>query len=271
MKITFIGGGNMAAAMIGGMLARGFAPADLCAVDVQDTARDRLVKDFGIATYASPDLPARQSDVLILAVKPQQMAAAAKGLRPVIQKQLVLTIAAGIRTADLSRWLGGYRNIVRAMPNTPALVRAGITGLYALPEVSESCRQAAQNLLDAVGLTVWLDSEDHLDAVTALSGSGPAYVFYFLEALQEAGRAMGLPLAASRALSLHTLAGAARLASESPEPPETLRARVTSKGGTTERALNEMEASQVKQHLVAAICAAQVRSRELGDEFGRVA
>ena len=271
MKITFIGGGNMAAAMITGMLARGMAAADLRAVDVQEETRERLTKDFGIATHAAADLPARQSDVLILAVKPQQMAEVAKGLRPLIQKQLVLTIAAGIRTADLCRWLGGYRNIVRAMPNTPALVGAGIAGLYALPEVSEAGRQTAQSLLDAVGSTVWLDSEDHLDAVTALSGSGPAYVFYFLEAMQEAGRAMGLPDAASRALSLQTLAGASRLAAESPEPPATLRARVTSSGGTTERALKEMEAGHVKQHLVAAICAAQARSRELGEQFGKAA
>jgi pyrroline-5-carboxylate reductase len=268
MKITFIGGGNMASAMIGGMLARGFAASDIMAVDIVQSARERLTKDFGIVAYADFQEPAQQSQVLILAVKPQQMAEVAKILRPLITKQLVVTIAAGIRTADLSRWLGGYNNIIRAMPNTPALVRAGIAGLYALPEVGEAERQVAQRLLDAVGQTVWLNEESHLDAVTALSGSGPAYVFYFLEAMQEAGRVMGLPTEASRALSLQTLAGAAKLAAESEESPATLRARVTSKGGTTERALNEMEAKAIKQHLIAAICAAQTRSRELGDEFG---
>ncbi|MES2353330.1 MAG: pyrroline-5-carboxylate reductase [Pseudomonadota bacterium] len=268
MRITFIGGGNIAAAMIGGMIARGFAIADICAVDIFPAARERLAKEFGITTYAEFAEPAKQSDVLIFAVKPQQMAEVAKGLRQTIAEQLVLTIAAGIRTADLSRWLGGYRNLVRAMPNTPALVRAGVTGLYALPEVNENGRQTAQQLLEAVGQTVWLNEEDQLDAVTALSGSGPAYVFYFLEALQAAGNAMGLSPEVSRILSLQTLTGAGRLALESTDSPETLRARVTSKGGTTERALNEMEASLVKQHLIAAICAAQVRSRELGDEFG---
>ena len=268
MKITFIGGGNMAAAMIGGMLARGFAVGDIHAVDVIDTARERLRRDLSIGTYAAADQCAPASDVVILAVKPQQMSAAARTLRPLIRQQLILSIAAGIRTADLSRWLGDYRNIVRAMPNTPALVRAGVSGLYAMAQVSQTQRNAAQSLLDAVGETVWLDDESQLDAVTALSGSGPAYVFYFLEALQEAGRAMGLPEAASRALSLHTLLGAAKLAAASSEPAETLRARVTSKGGTTERALDEMEARQVKQHLIAAIRAAEARSRELGDEFG---
>ena len=268
MKIAFIGGGNMAAAMIGGMIARGVAASDIQAVDINEAARERLAKDFGVATFAAFEEPAAQSDVLILAVKPQQMAEVAKALRPVVAKQLILTIAAGIRIADLSRWLGGYRNVVRAMPNTPALVRAGISGLYALPEVSEDGREAVQRLLDAVGETVWVAEESQLDAVTALSGSGPAYVFYFLEAMQEAGRVMGLPPEASRLLSLQTLAGAAKLASESSEPPATLRAKVTSKGGTTERAINEMEAKAIKQNLVTSICAAQVRSRELGDEFG---
>ena len=271
MKITFIGGGNMAAAMIGGMLTRGFAPADIQAVDVAPAARERLATEFGIAAHATADEAVGASDVVILAVKPQQMAEVAKALRPYIGRQLVVTIAAGIRTADLSRWLGGYRNIVRAMPNTPALLRAGVAGLYALSDVNESGRQSAQDILDAVGLTVWLDREEQLDAVTALSGSGPAYVFYFLEAMQEAGRAMGLPDAAGRTLSLQTLVGAARLAAESGESPETLRACVTSRGGTTERALTDMQSNNVKQHLIAAIFAAEARSRELGDEFGKVA
>ena len=271
MKITFIGGGNMAAAMIGGMLARGFAAADIQAVDVAQAARDRLATEFGVAAHTTADQAVSVSDVVILAVKPQHMAEAAKALRPLLGGQLVVTIAAGIRTGDLSRWLGGYRNIVRAMPNTPALVRAGAAGLYALPDVGASDRRSAQDILGAVGLTVWLDREEHLDAVTALSGSGPAYVFYFLEAMQEAGRAMGLPETASRVLSLQTLVGAAQLAAESTESPETLRARVTSKGGTTERALAKMQSNNVKQQLVAAICAAEARSRELGDEFGKVA
>jgi len=268
MRILFIGGGNMAAAMIGGMIARGVAAADIQAVDVLDAARDRLIQDFGILTHATFEVPSKESDVLILAVKPQQMATVAKALYPSITNQLVLTIAAGIRTSDLSRWLGGYGNIVRAMPNTPALVRAGVAGLYARSEVTENGRLAAQQLLDAVGQTVWLDDENQLDAVTALSGSGPAYVFYFLEAMQMAGQSMGLSAEVSRVLSVQTLVGAAKLASESPESPETLRARVTSKGGTTERALNEMEAREVKAHMIAALQAAQVRSRELGDEFG---
>jgi len=268
MRILFIGGGNMAAAMIGGMIARGVATTDIQAVDVLESARERLNKDFGVLTHAAFEAPAIESDVLILAVKPQQMVAVAKALYPSITHQLVLTIAAGIRTSDLSRWLGGYRNIVRAMPNTPALVRAGVAGLYALPEVTENGRRSAQRLLDAVGQSVWLDDENQLDAVTALSGSGPAYVFYFLEAMQMAGQSMGLSADVSRILSIQTLVGAGKLAAESVEPPETLRARVTSKGGTTERALNEMEAREIKRHMIAALHAAQVRSRELGDEFG---
>ncbi|MBA2690635.1 MAG: pyrroline-5-carboxylate reductase [Burkholderiales bacterium] len=270
MKVTFIGGGNMAAAMIGGMLARGFAAADIRAVDVAEAARERLAKDFGIATHATASGCADNSDVVVLAVKPQQMAGVAKQLRLLVGKQLVLTIAAGIRTSDLCRWLGGYRNIIRAMPNTPALVQAGITALYARAEVSQPSRAAAQSLLDAVGETVWLDDESQLDAVTALSGSGPAYVFYFLEALQEAGRSMGLSASVSRVLSLQTLLGAAKLAATGGEAPEVLRARVTSQGGTTERAINEMEANAVKQHMVSAILAAKARSHELGAEFGSV-
>jgi pyrroline-5-carboxylate reductase len=168
----------------------------------------------------------------------------------------------------LSRWLGGYENIVRAMPNTPALVRAGITGLYAAAGVSTAGRDAAQRVMGAVGETVWVEEESQLDTVTALSGSGPAYVFYLLQAMEEAGQLLGLPDETVRRLSQHTVLGAAKLAVQSAEPPAALRARVTSKGGTTEAALARMEAAGVKASVIEAIRAAAVRSQELGRAFG---
>jgi pyrroline-5-carboxylate reductase len=270
MKIAFIGGGNMAAAMIGGMLQQHYHPADIAVIEVSAETRERLERELGVQAHATPTLAVPVADLLIMAVKPQQVRAAAKSIAPFLSDQLVITIAAGITTDTLSRWLGNYRNIVRAMPNTPALVRAGITALFAMPEVIATGRKAAGELLGAVGETVWVDDEHQLDAVTALSGSGPAYVFYFLEAMQEAGRKLGLSEATARKLSEQTFLGAAKLAIQSDETPEVLRARVTSKGGTTEAALQAMESSAVKTHLVTAIEAGAARSRELGHELGRI-
>jgi pyrroline-5-carboxylate reductase len=185
--------------------------------------------------------------------------------------QLVLSIAAGVRVADLSRWLGGHARIVRAMPNTPALVQAGIAGLYAPPAVNQDSRSQAEAVLRAVGGVVWVDDEQGLDAVTAVSGSGPAYVFYFIESLEAAGEALGLNAATARQLALQTFFGAAKLALESGEEPAVLRQRVTSKGGTTERGLATMEAESVKAAIGKAVEAAARRSAELGDELGRLA
>jgi pyrroline-5-carboxylate reductase len=204
----------------------------------------------------------------VLAVKPQQLREAAQALRPLLGRQLVITIAAGVRIRDLSRWLGGYPRIVRVMPNTPALAGAGISGLYAGGAVSAAGRAAAQRILGAVGATLWVGAEDDLDAVTAVSGSGPAYVYYFIEALERAARELGLAASAARRLALETFSGALRLAAHSGEPPATLRDRVTSKGGTTERALASMEAERVQDAIVRAVKAAAARSRELGDELG---
>ena len=269
MRITFLGGGNMGTAMIGGLVARGFPASDIVVIEPAAGARESLASRFGVAVResAGSDLPA--ADALVLAVKPQQMREAVKPLLPLDPATVVVTIAAGIRIANLSRWLGGHEAIVRAMPNTPALVHAGVTGLFAPPAVGAEGRGRAETLLGAVGETVWLPREEDLDAVTAVSGSGPAYVFYFIEALEEAGRGLGLSPEAARKLALGTFLGAARLAKERGEDPAVLRAQVTSTGGTTERALGEMEGAGLKARFVGAVKAACARSRELGDEFGR--
>ena len=207
-------------------------------------------------------------ETVILAVKPQNMQEVALQLAPILKEQLVVSIAAGIRTRDLARWLGTH-NIVRCMPNTPALIRSGVTALYAMPAVKPEQCHHAESILSAVGSTLWMDDEEMLDAVTAISGSGPAYVFYFIEAMQQAAFELGLDEAQARQVVLDTFLGASKLAESSNEDVASLRARVTSKNGTTERAVLSMEANQVKMDIVAAIHAAAVRSRELGDEFGK--
>lgn len=269
MNITFIGGGNMASAMVGGLIKQGWAPASITVVEIAAAARVQLELRLKVKTAAAIDAAAAQGACVILAVKPQQMREAARSVAALLREQLVISIAAGIRLADLSRWLGGYSRIVRVMPNTPALALAGVSGLYAAPAVGARDRAAAERILGAVGATVWLDREEDLDAVTAVSGSGPAYVFYFIEALEQAGRELGLDPDAARKIALQTFAGAVKLACESGEPPATLRARVTSKGGTTERAVLALEADGVKDAIARAVRAAAERSRELGDELGK--
>lgn len=258
----------MASALIGGLLAQGASAADIRVVDVMPAARERIWSQYGVAVFDSPALALDAVECVVLAVKPQQLREIAVGIAPLPDTCLVVTIAAGIRTGDLSRWLGGHARIVRAMPNTPALVRAGITAVYALPGVTSLERAAVEQTLQAAGKVLWVDHEGLLDAVTAVSGSGPAYAFYLIEAMQDAAMQLGLDPAAARALSVETVLGAARLAQASDEPAAVLRARVTSKGGTTERALSMLEARGVKQSVVDAIVAAEARSRELGDAFG---
>jgi pyrroline-5-carboxylate reductase len=267
MHITFIGGGNMASALVGGLLQRGYAASQLRVVEVDASARERISKAFGVAVTGEIDVGGSQ--VVVLAVKPQDLLDAAAALAPALRDQLVVSIAAGVRVADLARWLGGYRRIVRCMPNTPAMVQAGVTGLYAPPEVGPEQRGQAEEILGAVGRTLWVGSEAQLDAVTAVSGSGPAYVFYFIEALEQAAQDLGFDAAQARLLALETFHGAVLLARGSTEAPGTLRARVTSKGGTTESAVRELDASRVKDRIVAAVRAAAERSRELGDDLGR--
>jgi pyrroline-5-carboxylate reductase len=269
MNITFIGGGNMASAMIGGLIRRGWTPDSITVIDIAAAARTRLESRLKVKSAPAVDAAAVAADCIILAVKPQQMREVARALSPFLRTQLIITIAAGIRLADLSRWLGGYSRIVRVMPNTPALVLAGVSGLYAGPAASAEDRAAAERILEAVGTTVWLEREQDLDAVTAVSGSGPAYVFYFIEALERAASELGLEHQAARQLALETFAGAIKLACEAGEPAATLRARVTSKAGTTERAVLALDTDGVKDAIARAVRAAAERSRELGDELGK--
>ena len=267
MNICFIGGGNMATALIGGLLGKGFAAGEISVVEINAENRAKLQRDFAVRAFGSIAEGLAGSDIVVFAVKPQQLREVAQQLAPLLGGQLLISIAAGIRAVDLARW-SGSQAVVRTMPNTPALIQSGMTGLYAMPAVSAAQREQAQNILAAVGETLWLDDEAMLDAVTAISGSGPAYVFYFIEALQQAARDQGFDDEAARSLSLATFLGASKLAAASEEDVSVLRARVTSKNGTTERALLSLAANRVAEHVVQAAQAAAIRSREMGDELG---
>jgi pyrroline-5-carboxylate reductase len=269
LKISFIGGGNMATALIGGIVGKCARAADIHVVDPNADALRKLAQGFGVGTAERIDAAVAQSDVIVLAVKPQQMKEVAAALAPFVRTQLVVSIAAGIRAVDLSRWLNGHAAIVRCMPNTPALIGKGVTGMAALGGVTQQQRDTADTVLRAVGTTVWLDDEALIDPVTAVSGSGPAYVFYFIEAMQQAALEMGLSAEQGTQLAVATFTGAAQLAAQSVEPVSLLRERVTSKGGTTYAALTSMESDGVKQAIVKALHAAAARGRELGAEFGK--
>ena len=267
-NLGFIGGGNMATAMVIGLKHQQFEAQRIQIVELDADKRTHLERDFSvITTNQLSDIV--KNDVIILAIKPQQLKALAHTLAPLLSHQLVISIAAGIRIADLSRWLGNYKSIVRAMPNTPAQIQAGVTGVYATPEVTAAQKHQATQILDAIGETVWLAREEELDAVTAISGSGPAYVFYLIEALQEAAMSLGLSEAQAKLLSIATFKGASQLAASSNTPVPTLRAQVTSKGGTTEQGLLSLEASQVKQAILLAAQQAEKRARIMGDELGK--
>lgn len=268
MKISFIGGGNMARALIGGLMAQGWKADDIGVIELDPAKRQQLQVDFGVAV--SDQLPSvATADIVVLAVKPQQLRDIAIFLGSLLRNQLVVSIAAGIRSGDLIRWLGGYNAVIRVMPNTPAQIRCGVSAMFAAPGVSEEQSKQAENILGAVGSTVWLDEEAQMDAVTAVSGSGPAYVFYFIEAMQQAALELGLSSQQARDLSLQTFLGASQLALQSTESPDVLRAQVTSKGGTTERALLSMETAGIKNAIVQALHAAAERSREMGDLLGK--
>ena len=269
-SLCFIGGGNMARSLIGGLIADGW-PADRIRVsDVDTEALARLAQGFGVATGTDNTEAAAAADILVLAVKPQVMHAVASDLAAAgtTRPRLVISIAAGIRSSDLDRWLGGDNAIVRCMPNTPALVQSGATALFANARVDSEQRNQAESILRAVGLTLWLDDEQQMDAVTALSGSGPAYFLLVMEALQAAGERLGLPADTARLLTLQTAFGAAKMALESAEDAGTLRRQVTSPGGTTERAIQVMEEGQLRELLERALSAARDRSRELADQLG---
>ena len=261
MKITFIGGGNMAVALIGGLRKQGFSAAGIQVVEPFEAARERLTDAFGVRCAAAVDAAALNCEVLVLAVKPQQLKEAVAPFRGKLGNQLVISIAAGLRMTDISRWLGNYDKLVRTMPNTPALIGAGITGLCADPTVDLEGRTTAEKILKAVGSTVWIENEEKMDAVTAVSGSGPAYVFYFLEAMEAAALNLGFEPRAARQLTVETFLGAARLAEQSSESISTLRERVTSKGGTTEAALLSFGASGIAGAIEHGIMAAEARGR----------
>ena len=270
MRLAFIGGGNMARAIIAGLLAKQAAEAaEIMVVEPDASTRLRLLAEYGVKAIEAPNADIAHAHVVILAVKPQHMREAATQLAAVAGDSLFITIAAGIRVGDLSRWLGGRARVVRSMPNTPAMVHAGITGLHAPAGLDDNDRALAERILGAVGATLWFEREEELDAVVAVSGSGPAYVFYAIEALENAAKDLGLPDGASRSLALWTFVGATKLAIERGEAPAQLRAQVTSKGGTTEAALKVLEAAGVKQHFVDAVRAARDRSVEMGDALGK--
>ncbi len=265
--IAFIGGGNMASAIIGGLLKRGMPASQIQVVEPFAGQRARLTDQFGVAVSESPEASLERASLVVWAVKPQTFKEAAAQARPHVGKALHLSVAAGIRSDSIARWLGTDR-VVRAMPNTPALVGLGLTGLFARPAATAADRLAVEQVIQTTGEYLWLAGEAQLDAVTALSGSGPAYVFYFLEAMIKAGTDMGLDPAQARKLAIGTFAGAAALAQASDEPLDVLRGRVTSKGGTTYAAITSMEQGGVQQQFIRAMQAAHTRANELGDEFG---
>lgn len=267
-KIGFIGAGNMASALAGGLLARGWSRSDIALSDAQPAA---LAAHPGLFTTADNHELLARVDVLVLAVKPQVMSAVLKPLAALAQEKrpLVISIAAGIPVASIERWLGGPLPVVRAMPNTPALVQTGATGLFANTEVSAEQKATAESILGAVGLTTWVADESLIDAVTAVSGSGPAYFFYVMEAMMAAGRELGLDDKTARALTLQTALGAAQMAITADVGPDELRRRVTSPGGTTERAVAVFDEAGLKAIFARALAACAARGGELAEQLGK--
>jgi pyrroline-5-carboxylate reductase len=266
--IGFIGGGNMASAIIGGLVKQD-VPADAFeVVEPFDEARARLAHDFGINAHSEASTALARCAVVVWAVKPQTFATAAQPVRGLAPNALHLSVAAGIPSDSIARWLATER-VVRAMPNTPALVGQGMTGLFARDAVDSEGRKLVEQVLAPTGDLMWVDAEAALDAVTAVSGSGPAYVFYFIEAMTEAGVELGLTAEQAHRLAVGTFSGASALATSATEPPSVLRERVTSKGGTTYAAITAMENTEVKAKIKAAIRAAHQRAAELGEEFGK--
>lgn len=265
--ITFIGGGNMASSLIGGLLDTGMASKQIRVADIHSQP---LATRFPVQGYTDNLLAITDANIVVLAVKPQVIPEVAKSIAIAMPSPppLFISIAAGIRLVDLSRWLGDQVPIVRVMPNTPALVRSGASALFAGQYVSSKQRELAENILRAVGLTLWLEDETQMDAVTALSGSGPAYFFLIMEVLERAGVKLGLPQECARLLTLQTAVGAAKMALESQEDAATLRARVTSKGGTTEQAINCLQAGGLQSLFDQALAAAQQRAINLANQFG---
>ncbi|MFM8333586.1 MAG: pyrroline-5-carboxylate reductase [Candidatus Methylumidiphilus sp.] len=270
--LGFIGAGNMAGSLIAGLCADGYEPGKIWVSDLDPEKLDLLARRFGVNTTSSNAAVAENSQVLVLAVKPQAMREAALGLATTVQrcKPLVISLAAGVTESAIDRWLGGGNDIVRCMPNTPALVKTGATALHGNDNISDEQRSRAEAVLRAVGLAVWVDREELLDAVTALSGSGPAYFFLFMEAMEDAAIKLGLEPQTALLLTQQTALGAARLAIESDESPTELRRKVTSPGGTTEQAIAQFESAGLRPLVLEAMRAAHSRafglSMELGEE-----
>jgi pyrroline-5-carboxylate reductase len=267
--ITFIGAGNMAASIIGGLIAKGYDVNSITASDPFEESLQRLQQTAPVNTTQDNDLAIASADVVVLAVKPQVMKQVAQGISAAVQarKPLIISIAAGIEIISLDKWLGGNLAIVRCMPNTPALVQTGATALYATPQVSEAQRQQADQILKAVGIARWVDDEAQLDAVTAVSGSGPAYFFLVMEAMQAAGEQLGLAPDLARQLTLQTALGSAQMAIESDVDTAELRRRVTSPGGTTHEAISTFENNGLRELFVQALTAARDRSESLAKEM----
>jgi pyrroline-5-carboxylate reductase len=267
--IAFIGGGNMARSLIGGLLARGWRAQQIVVADPMPAQLESLRTQLAVRVTDDNATAAREADIVVLSVKPQEMQRAAIGIRQALaaRRPLLISVAAGIRASDIQRWLPGVP-IVRSMPNRPALQGCGMTGLYAAPDVSAELRAEAEEILGAVGATLWLEREQHMDVVTAVSASGPAYFFLLIEMLEHAGTAQGLSPEVSRRLAIETAYGSGAMARAARESPAVLREQVTSKGGTTEAAVKVLEEGRIREAFDAAVAAATRRAAQLADEFG---
>lgn len=268
--VVFIGGGNMARSLVGGMVAGGTDPQKIWVTDLDTAKLQAMAAQYGVRTTTDNAVACAEADAVVLAVKPQGMRQVVTDLAPTLRGKhcVVVSVAAGLRGRDIKRWLGGGAAVVRSMPNMPALVRSGATAMYATSNVNPAQRALAESIMRAVGVVVWVEDEAQLDAVTALSGSGPAYFFLLMELMEQAGVRLGLPAETARLLTVQTAFGAAKLALESDEIPGTLRVQVTSPGGTTERALAVFAQANLDAIVNNALAAASARSSELADQFG---
>jgi len=269
--ICFIGGGNMAGSLISGLISNQYAPDKITVTDLDTVKLEQLKQQYSINTQTDNLKAVANADIIVLAVKPQVLNNVCADIKEIAQKNrpLFISIAAGIRSTDIDRWLGGNQSLVRCMPNTPALIQAGATGLFANAKTSREQKAQAEHILSAAGITLWVDNETQLDAVTAVSGSGPAYFFLFLEAMQHAGTQLGLDESSAAMLAKQTALGAARMAIEGSDSPTTLREKVTSKGGTTAAAIASFESNNFSQIIEQALTAAHDRAIELADELGK--
>ena len=266
--LCFIGGGNMARSLIGGLVGRGTDPSSIVVAEPIAAQRETLRSQFGVIVTDDNRLAAKESELVVLAVKPQEMRSVSIGIADSMPRDaLIVSVAAGIRASDIQQWASG-RPVVRCMPNRPALQGCGMTALYATQDVTSEARRRAEQVLSAVGATLWVDEEAHMDVVTAVSGSGPAYFFLLIEILEQSGVQLGLSESVAHRLAVETAYGSGRMAREASESPATLREQVTSKGGTTAAALEHLESHNVRAIFADAIAAAARRSTELARQFG---